>query len=127
MTKSEQEMRQEACLFGKTGKRLTKYQKCLNDIAGDLCVKNPLLLRSKGKLLELARAHVHESGYVYAKGKSRSKVFSPSTERQPCREKIDKQEREHRIQSIVEQLGDAHRAQAEKNRPCTVTSETQAM
>ena len=99
-------MREQACLFGKSGKQVTKYQQRLNDIAGDLCVKNPLLLCSKGKLLELAREQVHESGYVYAKGKSRSKIFNPSTERQPSREKIDKQEREHRMQSIVEQLSD---------------------
>ena len=99
-------MRQEACVFGKSGKQLSKYQQRLNEVAGDLCIKNPLLLRNTGKLLELARKEVHESGYVYAKGKSRSKVFNPSTERQPSREKIDKQEREHRIQSIMEQIGD---------------------
>ena len=55
-------------------------------------MKNPLLLRNTGKLLELAQKQVHESGYVYAMGKSRSKVFNPSTERQPSREKINKQE-----------------------------------
>ena len=99
-------MRQEACVFGKSGKQLSNYQQRLNEVAGDLCIKNPLLLRNTGKLLELARKEVHESGYVYAKGKSRSKVFNPSTERQPSREKIDKQEREHRIQSIMEQIGD---------------------
>ena len=99
-------MKQEACVFGKSGKRVSKYQQCLNDVAGDLCVKNPLLLRNTGKLLKLARKQVHVSGYVYAKGKSRSKVFNLSTERQPSHEKIDKQEREHRIQSITEQIGD---------------------
>jgi chromosome segregation ATPase len=107
MTKSEQEMRKEACVFGKSGKQLSKYQQRMNEMAGNLCVKNPLLLRNSGKLLELARKQVHESGYVYAKGKSRSRVFNPSTDSgQPSREKIDKQEREHRIQSIMEQIRD---------------------
>ena len=92
MAKSKQEMRREACLFGMLGKPVNKYQQRLNDVAGDLCVKNSLLLRNKGKLLELARKQVHESGYVYAKGKSHSKILNPSTKSQPSREKVDKQE-----------------------------------
>lgn len=106
MPMSEQQMREEACLFGKSGKSLTKYQQQLNNLPGELCLKDPLLLQNKGKLLQLAREKLHESGYVYAKGKSRSKVFHPSTEKQTSRRKIDKEEREHRIQSITEQLGD---------------------
>ena len=57
-------------------------------------------------MLELSREHVHESGYVYAKGKSRSKMLNPTTEKQPPREKVDKRERDRRIQSIVEQVDD---------------------
>lgn len=106
--KNEQEIRRAACIFGKSGKRLTKYQQQLNEVAGDLCVDNTLLLYDKEKLLELSREQVHKSGYVYVKGKSRSKVLTTATttEKHQTREKVDKQERGYRIESIVEQVSD---------------------
>ena len=39
---------------------------------------NPKLLEDKGKLLKLARAKVNDDGYIYKKGKSRSKEFGNS-------------------------------------------------
>ena len=106
MERNEEEIRKQACLFGKSKKELTKYQQKMNEVAGDLCVKEPHLLSSKGKLIEIARTKLHESGYIYKKGKSRSKVINPPMENQSTREKVDKEEREHRISSLTEQLGD---------------------
>ena len=80
-------MRMQACLFGKTGKQLTKYQQKMNEIAGDICVEDPQLLMNKGRLIEVAREKLHESGYVYKKGKSRSKAINPPCDNEPkCRE-----------------------------------------
>lgn len=70
-------VQQEACVFGKSGKPLSKYHQRLNEAAGDLCLNNKEL---------------HKSGYTYAKGKSWSKVFTSSVERAPVREKVDKEE-----------------------------------
>ena len=83
---NEEEVRAQARIIGKSGKELTKYQKRLNEIAGDLCVHNLALLAERGKLLELAKGELHESGYMYAKGKSRSKKFNPfgDEERPKC-------------------------------------------
>ena len=105
----EEEVRAQARIYGKSGKEVTKYQRRLNEVAGDLCVRDPVLLGDRRKLLELAKDELHESGYVYAKGKSRSKKFnlvSEEEERPIKREKIDKQERQHRIETLKEQLQD---------------------
>lgn len=104
----DEEVRAKARIFGKSGKELTKYQARLNQAAGDLCVHNPALLAEKGKLLELAKDRLHESGYVYAKGKSRSRKFNPldEMEERPKREKIDQREKQHRIDTLKEQLQD---------------------
>ena len=106
---NEEEVRAKARIFGRTGKKLTKYQERMNQMAGDICLNNSALLADKGKLYELAKDKVHDSGYVYAKGKSRSKKFCQVNEEEerPKREKIDQQERQHRIESLNEELKDA--------------------
>lgn len=101
--KAEEDIRAEARLFGKSGKQLTKYRQQMNAIAGDLCVKNPSLLGNKGELLKSARAVLHDSGYVYVKGKSRSKVLNPIAsieDDHSKREKINTEERQHRMKVL---------------------------
>lgn len=90
----EETIRAKANLFGKFKKPLTKYQERMNEIAGDICLKDASMLADKGKLLEQARFKLHESGYVYSKGKSRSKVLNPEIRKdeRPKRERIDKKE-----------------------------------
>ena len=57
---------------------LTDYQKWINNASFHLCQGNPaLLLGKKGEIFELARAKVHEDGYNYKKGRSRSKKHQP--------------------------------------------------
>ena len=72
-----EEVRTKACIYGKSGKVLTKYQEKLNQFAGDLCVGNPALLADRGKLFELAKDKLHESGYV-CKGKVSFQETTPS-------------------------------------------------
>ena len=70
------EVRNKAHIFGQSGKLVNKYQERINDVAGDICVHDPALLAERGRLLELAKDRVQESGYVYVKGKSRLKKFT---------------------------------------------------
>ena len=107
---NEDEVRAKARIFGRSGKQLTKYQDRVNQMAGEICLNNPALLADRGKLLELAKDKLHDSGYMYAKGKSRSKKFHEDDEEEkPKREKIDQQERQHRIESLSEQLKDINK------------------
>ena len=101
-----EEARMKACIYGKSGKVLTKYQEKLNQFARDLCV-NPALLADRGKLFELAKDKLHESVYMFAKGKSRSKKLNPVDEAR--REKINQQERHHRIETLKEELQDTNK------------------
>ncbi len=60
-------------------KNPTNYQKAINAASFQLCRANPsLLLQTKGKLLELAKQKIHEDGYCYKKGRSRSLKLEPS-------------------------------------------------
>jgi len=62
----------------------------MNEVPGDICVKDVAMLGDKGNLLELARVKLHESGYISSKGKSRSRVMNPEATKQekPKRERI---------------------------------------
>ena len=110
---NEEEVRKRACIYGKSGKVLTKYQERLNQLARDLCLGNPALLADRGKLFELAKDKLHESGYVFAKGKSRSKKLHPvdeeESERPLRRGKIDLLERHHCIETLKEELQDTNK------------------
>ena len=53
---------------------LNNYQRRVNEIAQEICIKNPSMLRSRKKLLELACARVDES-YQFKKGKVHSKHY----------------------------------------------------
>ena len=62
-----------------------------------------------GDLLKLAQEKVHDDGYIYKKGKSRSKRSSSSSVSDPPqtkRTKIDTQERQARINDLLEQITD---------------------
>ena len=83
-------------------------QERINEIAGDICVENPTFLSEQGKLLEIAKERIHESGFIYSKGKSRSKKFHVDDEERPKRDKIDREECQHRIESLQEQLKDTN-------------------
>ena len=66
-----EQIKQKAIFFGSD--KLTEYQKKVNLASIELCVKTPsFLLGKRGDLLMLAKDKVHEDGYQYKKGKSRS-------------------------------------------------------
>ena len=79
----------------------------MNDAAGDICVRNPIMLSMRGELLELARKSVNDSGYEYKKGKSRSKRFGSASSVKastPKRPKLDQEFRARRMQQIQEEV-----------------------
>jgi len=80
----------------------------MNEVAGDICVKDIAMLGDKGKLLELARVKLHERGYIYSKGKSRSRVLNPEATNQEKqkRQRIDQTERKHCIENLQDELKD---------------------
>ena len=96
-------------------KNPNNYQKTINDTSFNLCLKNPsLMLESKGVLLEMARKAVHESGYCYKKGQTRSKVLNHSQAEgddlpQSKRQKINAYERQRRIEECREEISDFKR------------------
>ena len=71
--------KQQAQIYGKRKhKDLSDHQKRINEAAENIALS---LLSSCQKLLEKARESVESSGYVYKKGKCRSKrLCSPSEE-----------------------------------------------
>ena len=64
------------------------------------------MLRQRGKLLEMCRVHVNESGYQYKKKRSRSKHFGTGSKGEPTskRPKFDKDMRAERVREINEEL-----------------------
>ena len=48
---------------------LTDYQQGVNTVAENICLKNPSMIRKHAELLESAQQEVHDSGYVYRKGR----------------------------------------------------------
>ena len=69
-------MKEKSAIFSKNP---STYQQAINSARYQLCLNNPsLLLERKGALLEMAKKKVHEAGYLYKKGHSRSKVLDPT-------------------------------------------------
>ena len=83
---------------------LTKYQRCINETAQELSLQNPLLLRSRQKLLCAAREKVDVT-YQFKKGKSRSKRHASSSDEQPPkRAKVCQDVRENRMKLVQEEI-----------------------
>lgn len=97
---------------------LSNYQKMINQVAGELAVKDPSLLTRRGELLDLSRAEVQQRGYQYVKGKSRSKRFmSPPTETpKPTRLKVSADIRQQRIRALEEDLSNIEKQLHFKNK-----------
>ncbi len=105
---NEESIRAKASIFGKSAKKLSKYQTRINEATGHLCVENPSLLADRAKLFDLAQDAV-QPDYQFARGKSRSKKVAPSESRQPKREKNDSEERCHRMTSLQERIQDTNK------------------
>ena len=100
-------MREKSAIYTKNP---NDYQKAINNASFNLCYNNPsLLLENKGTLLEMAKKRVHEDGYCYKKGQTRSKILNLSSHEegeppQPKRQKINAQERQCRIKELNEEI-----------------------
>ena len=101
-----EDIKKEAITFTKDP--LSNFSKKVNEAAQEICLRKPSLLKNRGKLLILATQKVHEGGYVYRKGKSRSKAYGSGYEdaSRPKRIKTTTDERCGRMQSIREELHD---------------------
>jgi len=81
----------------------------MNLASEELVLANPKLLDDREKLLRLARIKVNDDGYVYKKGKSRSKQFnecSSSEVKQDKRTKTSEYVRTQRILHLEDSLKD---------------------
>ncbi len=114
------EIKRLSCIYAKGN--LTRYQVAVNQAAEDLCLRNPSLVAKpkRQELIERSRKRVHESGYLYTKGKSRSKVFgvAGSSIAIPKRRKIDKDARDSRMKAITEELKDLNERISYKEKRC---------
>ena len=96
-------------LYGRNSAvRLNNYQKQMNEVSKRLCMANPDLLTNQGLLIEKCRVELHNSGYFYKKGKSRSKAFetSSSDSATPKRQKISDELRTSRISELEDRIKD---------------------
>ena len=96
---TEKEIRESAKIYRKENIRpLSDYQKKINDAAGSICIENPAMLKSRARLLSLARDIV-DSDYAFKKGKSRSKRYLTMDSSQKPK-KISQEIREKRIREL---------------------------
>ena len=88
--------------------KLNDYQKQMNEVSKRLCMANPDLLTNRSLLIEKCRVELHNSGYSYKKGKSRSKAFETSSSdgATPKRQKISEELRTSRISELEDRIKD---------------------
>ena len=86
------------------------FEKLVNDAAIELCLADVSLLDKRGELLQKARKKVADDGYVFKKGRSRSKHYGMHDIASiPKRPKCDKDMREECLQAIEEEMNDIAR------------------
>ena len=116
---AEQYVREEAKFYGKHSKVMTKYQKRVNQAAEELVLANPSVLHDRKTLLQQCRIKVDTDGYVYKKGKSRSKRHHDSKGEsetvQPKRPKSTEAMRNSRVEYLVDTVADINKQIVFKN------------
>ena len=98
---------QKALIYRSSGP--TRHQKAMNEASITLCSSNPDLLNDRQELITKCREYVHEQGFAYKKGKSRSRILSPSSEEEPVkckRIKISASIRKSRIDELTDRIKD---------------------
>ena len=103
-----QEIKKEAIFFKK--EPLSTYHIKVNEASQAICLRKPSMLRRRGELLVQAKQSVHDTGYVYRKGKSRSKSYGSAVDdaTRPKRVKTSADERISRMKTIKEELSELH-------------------
>ena len=104
-------LRKQTTIYGKDpSKKLSLWHSKVNDAAYDLAVSDrKVLLLPRQKLIEAAQEKVRESGYVFMKGRSRSKKRTESSADEATtskRFKIDETLRRKRIAELEEDMKD---------------------
>ena len=97
-------IRQKAIIY--RSNEPTKYQHAINDASITLCLANPDLLSDRQKLLQECREYIHQQGYSYKKGKSRSRMFNSEPVEKPKRMKVSTAIRKSRIDELTERIKD---------------------
>ena len=106
---SQEYIAKASMIYGRySSVKLTKYQEHMNEMAKSLCMENPDLMISRALLIQKSREKLHDSGYSYKKGKSRSKAFETSSSEGgvPKRPKISEEMRTSRINELEDQIKD---------------------
>ena len=105
LTINAKELDEKSKIFNPTSRPVNKYEHAINEAAKELCAQDASLLTNRQLLLEKARKHVNDAGFVYAKGKSRSKVYGSGDESdRKKRSYMTTEVRERRIASLTDQI-----------------------
>ena len=101
-----QEIKKEAIFFKK--EPLSTYHIKVNEASQAICLCKLSMLRKRSELLALAKQSVHDSGYLYRKGASRSKQYGSAVDNatKPKRVKTSTDERVSHLKTIKEELSD---------------------
>ena len=111
-----QEIKKEAIFF--TKEPLSTSHIKVNEASQAICLHKASMLRRRGELLVQAKQSVHDAGYVYRKGKSRSKSYGSAVDdaTRPKRVKTSADEHISRMKTIKEELSDLqNRVSYERN------------
>ena len=103
LTINAKELDEKSKIFNPTSRPVNKYEHAINEAAKELCAQDASLLTNRQLLLEKARKHVNDAGFVYAKGKSRSKVYGSGDESDRG-SYMTTEVRERRIVSLTDQI-----------------------
>ena len=76
----------------------------INAASIELCLNNPTLLLNRKGLLELARSKVIEEGFVFAKGKSRSRIGPIRSQQSKPRQYLSKEIRTARLKHLEDKI-----------------------
>ena len=76
-----QKIKKEAIFFKK--EPLSTYHIKVNETSQTICLRKLSMLRRRGELLVQAKQCVHDTGYVYQNGKSRSKSYGSAVDDDP--------------------------------------------
>ena len=103
----EAEIRTLTTIYKKESlRKLTDYQKRINEVSQNICIKNPTMLRSRKKLLLAAQEEVNKT-YQFKKGRSCSKHQSVQSDpggSKPKWKKLNKDFRVERMKTIEEEI-----------------------
>ena len=100
---------------------LTNYQRRINEVAQEICLRSPSMLCNRQKLLEMARTKVDET-YQFKKGKSRSKRYNPTLP-PPKRKKITQDIRLAKMKTLEDDLKNIKERTSYKEKRCRVAED----